>query len=97
MNPIEVIRLVHSNPEDLLMNIKPVCIALLFGALNITALGAQANTDHPDIRQVISVTEDAGSSPLCGIVNSHLTYLDSHGQEQVFDYRKFSSNCLEGS
>ncbi|KAF1031044.1 MAG: hypothetical protein GAK37_00981 [Pseudomonas sp.] len=81
------------------MTIKPVFAALLLGALNLYAVGAhaEAKSERPDIQQVLSVTEDQGDSALCSIVNSHLTYLDSHGQQHVFDYRKFSSNCLEGS
>jgi hypothetical protein len=81
------------------MNTKAVYAACLFAALNVCTLSAraEANDSHPDIHQVVSITEDAGSSAVCGIVDSHLTYLDSQGQSHVFDYRKFASNCFEGS
>jgi len=81
------------------MHTKTIYAACLFAALNICtfAARAEANVSRPDIHQVVSVTEDAGSSAICGIVNAHLTYLDSQGQQHVFDYRKFSSNCYEGS
>ncbi|MGY2288763.1 DUF2790 domain-containing protein [Pseudomonas sp. SDO528_S397] len=71
--------------------------ALLLCALSAFTLAAQANTPSPDIHQVVSISEDASSGPLCSIVNSHLTYLDAQGQSHVLDYRKFASNCLEGS
>jgi len=81
------------------MNTKTVYAACLFAALNICtfAARAEASASQPDIQHVVSVTEDAGSSAICRIVNSHLTYLDSQGQQHVFDYRKFSSHCYEGS
>ncbi|NIL20328.1 DUF2790 domain-containing protein [Pseudomonas sp. AN3A02] len=81
------------------MNLKATSAACLFAALTGLSITGHAETtaSQPDIHQVVSITEEAGSSALCGIVNSHLTYLDSQGQRHVLDYRKFSSNCLEGS
>jgi hypothetical protein len=80
------------------MTIKATYASCLFALLTGLSIAAHAETNasQPDIHQVVSITEESGGA-LCGIVNSHLTYLDSQGQRHVLDYRKFSSNCLEGS
>ncbi|QJI36925.1 DUF2790 domain-containing protein [Pseudomonas sp. ADAK13] len=80
------------------MNLKATYAACLFAALTGLSVAAHAETtaSQPDIHQVVSISEEAGGA-LCGIVNSHLIYLDSEGQRHVLDYRKFASNCLEGS
>lgn len=68
----------------------------IFIAASLLALtfNAQASS-KPDIQRVLSTVED--SSAACGVVNAHMTYLDSHGQKQVLDYSKFASNCADGS
>ncbi|MBC2380184.1 DUF2790 domain-containing protein [Pseudomonas sp. WS 5106] len=68
----------------------------IFIASSLLALtfNAQASA-KPDIQSVLSTVED--SSTACGVVNAHMTYLDSHGQKQVLDYSKFASNCADGS
>ncbi|VVN72713.1 DUF2790 domain-containing protein [Pseudomonas fluorescens] len=83
------------------MNTKAVVAACLFAALNICTLSARAEAQvtpetytygtHLDIKQVISMKQDA--APSCGIVNAQLTYLDSGNKTQVLDYRKFADGC----
>ncbi|WP_434623828.1 DUF2790 domain-containing protein [Pseudomonas sp. Z1-29] len=83
------------------MNTKAIYAACLFAALNICTLSARAESDvqpqtysygsHLDVRKVLSLTEDP--QPACGVVNAHMTYLDSAGHEQALDYRKFSDHC----
>lgn len=43
---------------------------------------------------MLSSTQDASAS--CGVVGSHLTYLDSQGQKQMLDYSTFSDVCNQG-
>lgn len=45
-------------------------------------------------KKVLSSTQDAASS--CGVVSSHLTYLNSQGQQQMLDYSGFSYVCNQG-
>ncbi|WP_434563451.1 DUF2790 domain-containing protein [Pseudomonas sp. Z5-35] len=83
------------------MNTKAIYAACLFAALNICTLSARAEStgqaqvytygSHLDIQRVLSLTEDP--QPACGVVNAHMTYLDSMGHKQALDYRKFSDNC----
>ena len=83
------------------MNTKAIYAACLFAALNICTLSARAEADvapktytygtHLDIKNVVSLTEDA--TPACGVVNARLTYLDGQSKTQVLDYRKFADNC----
>ncbi|AMZ70163.1 MULTISPECIES: DUF2790 domain-containing protein [Pseudomonas] len=83
------------------MNSKAIYAACLFAALNICTLSARAESNvqaqtyaygtHLDIQKVLSLSED--TEPTCGVVNAHMTYLDSTGHKQVLDYRKFSDNC----
>ena len=68
----------------------------------ITALGlvftlnAHADTKpKPDIQRIVATVEDNAAS--CGVVNTHMTYLDSHGQKHVLNYSKFADNCADGS
>jgi hypothetical protein len=87
------------------MNTKAVYAACLFAALNICTLSARAEATvtpqtytygtHLDIQKVVSMKQDAG--PACGVVNAQLTYLDSRGDTQVLDYRKFSDDCHDGN
>ena len=44
-------------------------------------------------RIVATVQDNSGS---CGVVNAHMTYLDSHGQKRVLNYSKFADNCADG-
>ncbi|MDD1966696.1 DUF2790 domain-containing protein [Pseudomonas sp. NPDC090203] len=83
------------------MNWKNLSIATLFAALSLGALSAQAQDlakpqaykygDHLDIQKVISSHE--GTTPVCGVVTSQLTYLDSMNQTHVLDYKSFSGGC----
>ncbi|PWK45461.1 DUF2790 domain-containing protein [Pseudomonas sp. B21-040] len=83
------------------MNTKAIYAACLFAALNICTLSARAEADvtaktytygtHLDIRKVVSLKQDA--TPVCGVVDAQLTYLDSQNKTQVLDYRKVADNC----
>ncbi|WP_010489048.1 DUF2790 domain-containing protein [Pseudomonas sp. S9] len=83
------------------MNPKAIATAGLFAALNICTLSAHAEAKvtpqtysygtQLDISKVLSLTED--NAPQCGIVNAQMTYLDSHNQIHVLDYRKVAENC----
>lgn len=67
-------------------------------AVSLLAFAVNAHADaqpKPDIQRVLATVEDTGNS--CGIVNARMTYLDSNGQKQVLDYKKFADNCAEGS
>ena len=84
------------------MNTKAIYAACLFAALNICTLSARAEAavpaqtykygTHLDIKQVVSMTQDA--APSCGVVNARMTYLDSHDRTQVLDYLKFGDGCI---
>ena len=84
------------------MNRKAVYAACLFAALNVCFLAARAEAadnvrnytygTQLDIKKVLSTSQDA--APSCGVVNAQLTYLDSHDQTQVLNYRTTASNCL---
>ncbi|UZE21364.1 DUF2790 domain-containing protein [Pseudomonas sp. B21-056] len=86
------------------MNTKAIYAACLFAALNICTLSARAESNvqaqpyaygtHLDVKQVLSLTEDA--DPTCGVVDARMTYLDSAGHKQALDYRKLSDNCHDG-
>ncbi|MDB6143064.1 MAG: hypothetical protein JWP80_2108 [Pseudomonas sp.] len=84
------------------MNSKSIYAACLFAALNICAISAHADVkpesrhtgSHLDIKKVLSSTQDSTSG--CGVVGSHLTYLDSQGQKQMLDYSGFSDVCNQG-
>ncbi|MGN8277869.1 DUF2790 domain-containing protein [Pseudomonas sp. SMN5] len=87
------------------MNTKAIYAACLFAALNICTLSARAESNvqaqtyrygtHLDIQKVLSLSEDP--EPACGVVNAHMTYLDSAGHQQKLDYRKFADNCNDGN
>ncbi len=84
------------------MNRKTVYAACLFAALNVCTLAARAEAagnvrnytygTQLDIKKVVSTSQD--DAPTCGPVNARLTYLDSHNQTQVMNYRTLSSNCV---
>lgn len=86
------------------MHTKAIYTACLFAALNICTLSARAESSvqgqtytygtHLDIQKVLSISED--TEPACGVVNAHMTYLDSAGHKQALDYRKFADNCNDG-
>lgn len=83
------------------MNLKNLSIATLFAALSLGALTAQAQPvaqahtymygDHLDIAKALSTEVDA--SPTCGVVNAHLRYLDSQGQQRTLNYETVAQNC----
>jgi hypothetical protein len=83
------------------MNTKAIYAACLFAALNICTLSARAEADvtpktytygtYLDIKKVVSLKQDA--TPVCGVVDAQLTYLDSQNKTQVLDYRKVADNC----
>ena len=78
------------------MNRNTFIASCLFALLNIAALSAQAEASPKlDIQQVLSTVDDGGAA--CGVVNARMTYLDSHGQKQVFEYMKFADSCNEGN
>lgn len=70
---------------------------LIAACLLATSFTAHAGgvSHKPDIQRVLSTTEDTRSG--CGVVNAHLTYLDSNGQKQVLDYMKFTDDCGDGN
>lgn len=84
------------------MNWKNLSIASLFAVLSLGAVAANAQDavkphnymygDHLDIAKVVSVSE---ASSNCGVVKSRLTYLDSAGKTQAFDYRTINQNCTQ--
>jgi hypothetical protein len=83
------------------MNMKKIGIATLFAALSLGALSAQAQDsvsthsymygEHLDIARALSTEVDA--TPTCGLVNTHLNYVDSHGQKQTLNYRTIAQDC----
>lgn len=85
------------------MNSKAIYAACLFAALNICTLSARAESvsnaetysygTHLDIKKVLASSQDATSS--CGVVGSHLTYLNSQGQNRVLDYLDTADRCYE--
>ncbi|MBT2341595.1 MULTISPECIES: DUF2790 domain-containing protein [Pseudomonas] len=87
------------------MNTRAIYAACLFAALNLCSLSARAESNvqahtytygtHLDIQKVLSLSEDA--APACGVVNAHMTYLDSAGHHQALDYRKLADNCNDGN
>lgn len=83
------------------MNWKTLTTACLFGALSSGLLPTLAHAgqtytygSHLDIQKVVSLSE--APSQTCGVVNAHMTYLDSHGQTQVLEYSKLAESCTRG-
>ena len=84
------------------MKSKAIYAAALFAALNICTFAAHADSNvnaesytygtHLDIKKVLSSEQDQG--PNCGVVNAHLTYLDSGDQTRTLDYLKTNDKCL---
>jgi hypothetical protein len=108
MGPIETTHSA-SNPSlnqpfedpETTMNMKTLSIATVFAALSFGALSAQAQDsvqahnfmygEHLDIARSLSTEVDA--SPNCGVVGSHLNYVDSHGQKQTLNYLTVAQGC----
>ncbi|MDE1907960.1 MAG: DUF2790 domain-containing protein [Pseudomonas sp.] len=76
------------------MNRNTLIASSLFALLNVAVFSAQASPKL-DVQQVLSTVDDGGAA--CGVVNARMTYLDSHGQKRVFEYKKFADSCNEGS
>ncbi|MCQ2028941.1 DUF2790 domain-containing protein [Stutzerimonas zhaodongensis] len=86
------------------MTFKTFTAACLLTVLSVGALPAMAQGNAKsetysygtqlDISQVISLTEDAGQ--VCGLVNAHLSYLDSVGEQRGLTYLKQAANCNDG-
>lgn len=84
------------------MNFKTLSAACLLTVLSAGALPAMAQATAKaetyaygtqlDINKVISLTEE-GSGQDCGVVNAHMTYLDSLGAERVLAYSTLAANC----
>jgi hypothetical protein len=47
--------------------------------------------EHLDIARALSTEVDA--TPTCGVVGTHLNYVDSHGQKQTLNYRTIAQGC----
>lgn len=90
------------------MNLKTLTCASLFAVLSVGAITAQASTtpmgdasamqyrygDRLDVKKVLSVTDDQANA--CGVVNTRMVYLDSHGQQQSVQYRSYATGgCHE--
>jgi hypothetical protein len=83
------------------MNAKKIALATLFAALSFGALSAQAQDsvpahnymygEHLDIARALSTEVDA--TPTCGVVGTHLNYVDSHCQKQTLNYRTIAQGC----
>lgn len=88
-------------PSENTMNMKKTGIASLFAVLSLGALSAQAQDsvpahsymygEHLDIARALSTEVDA--TPTCGLVNTHLNYVDSHGQKRTLSYRTIAQDC----
>ncbi|MGG5288980.1 DUF2790 domain-containing protein [Pseudomonas shirazensis] len=90
------------------MNFKTIASAALFAVASSAAIVAQASSvsmdsssamhyrygDRLDVKKVLSVEDDRSNA--CGVVNSRIDYLDSHGQRQSVEYRSYAtSGCHE--
>ncbi|MFJ2412377.1 DUF2790 domain-containing protein [Pseudomonas sp. NPDC087814] len=78
------------------MNRNTLIASSLFALLNVAAFSAHVQASPKlDVQQVLSTVDDGGAA--CGVVNARMTYLDSHGQKRVFEYKKFADSCNEGN
>lgn len=86
------------------MNIKTISAIAVFAATSFGAVAAQAATapvqdsyhygQHLDIQKVVA--DNADNSLTCQVVGAHMTYLDSHNQEHVLNYRRMAEACNQG-
>ncbi|MFI8479122.1 DUF2790 domain-containing protein [Pseudomonas sp. NPDC078700] len=86
------------------MNVKAISAACLFTTLSLGMIPAMAHAAQPqqsysygthlDVAQVVSLTEEPTQN--CGVVDAHMTYLDSQGRSQVLDYSKLAQVCSQG-
>lgn len=86
------------------MTIKTLASAALFAVLGLGAITAQASStslndasvmqyrygDKLDVKKVLSVKDDR--SDTCGLVNTRMDYLDSHGKPQSVEYRSYATS-----
>ncbi|MEW9678322.1 DUF2790 domain-containing protein [Pseudomonas sp. TE50-2] len=86
------------------MTIKTLASAALFAVLGLGAITAQASStslneasvmqyrygDKLDVKKVLSVKDDR--SDTCGVVNTRMDYLDSHGKPQSVEYRSYATS-----
>ncbi|MBK4997139.1 DUF2790 domain-containing protein [Pseudomonas sp. S37] len=90
------------------MNFKTIASASLFAVLSFGTIAAQAASapmhesgamqyrygEHLDVKKVLSVQDDQSNA--CGLVNTRMDYLDSHGQQQSVQYRTYATGgCHE--
>ncbi|TWC06712.1 MULTISPECIES: DUF2790 domain-containing protein [unclassified Pseudomonas] len=83
------------------MKLKTIATACLISALSAAALPALAQDKaaseayaygtHPDIKHVVSLSEDSGQT--CGLVNAQINYLDSMGDQRALTYLKHAASC----
>ncbi|MCE7761681.1 DUF2790 domain-containing protein [Pseudomonas sp. WOUb67] len=85
------------------MNFKTFASASLFAVLSFGAIAAQAAAmptqnagamqyhygEHLDVKKVLSVQDDQSNA--CGLVNTRMDYLDSHGRPQSVEYRSYAT------
>ena len=85
------------------MNVKTFASASLFAVLSFGAIAAQAAAtpmhdggamqyrygEHLDVKKVLSVQDDQCNA--CGLVNSRMEYLESHGQQLSVQYRTYAT------
>ena len=84
--------------------IKTISAIAVFAAASFGAVAAQAATapiqdtyhygQHMDIQKVLA--DNADNSQTCQVVGAHMTYLDSHNQEHVLNYRRMAEACNLG-
>ncbi|MDR2308501.1 MAG: DUF2790 domain-containing protein [Paucimonas sp.] len=86
------------------MNLKQFASAALFAVFGLAAVAAQASTssindasvmqyrygEHLDVQKVLSVKNDQHHA--CGVVNTRMDYLDSHGQPQSVRYVSYATS-----
>ncbi|SDG12245.1 DUF2790 domain-containing protein [Pseudomonas abietaniphila] len=80
------------------MKSKLTLAACLFAALNVCTFAARAEASSfaglasaPDIQHVLSSSQEPSAT--CGLVTTHITYLDAKGQTRMLDYLKPADNC----
>jgi len=89
------------------MTTKTFAIATVLALFGMGAINAQASPqpmndgvmqyrygDHLDVKKVLSTKDDQANA--CGVVNTRMDYLDSHGQRQSVEYRTYATGgCHE--